>query len=212
MLTNLKSIYTPQIIWHKRHIDKQKRLIQKKQSSFILWFTGLSASGKSTIANELDKTLYELNYHSYLLDGDNIRHGLNQDLDLSDTDRSEHIRRIGEVGKLFVDSGLITLIAMISPFTSDRKQVRALMAENEFIEVFVDTPLRVCMDRDPKGFYKQAREGKIVNFTGIDAPYEKPICAEIHLETHKKTPANCVEQIMNYLHQNKIFQTKTPRV
>ena len=206
MLTNLKSIDTPQIIWHKRHIDKRKRLIQKKQTSFVLWFTGLSASGKSSIANELDKTLYELGYHSYLLDGDNVRHGLNKDLSLSNTDRSENIRRMAEVGKLFVDSGLITLIAMISPFTSDRRRSRALMAENEFIEVFVDAPLSVCIERDPKGLYKQSREGKITNLTGIDAPYEKPVCAEIHLKTHKQTLADCVAQIIDYLRQNKILR------
>ncbi len=141
----------------------------------MLWFTGLSGSGKSTIANAVERLLFEMGQRSYLLDGDNIRHGLNKDLGFSDQDRVENIRRIGEVAKLFVDSGLIALTAFISPFVSDRQQARSLVKEGQFLEVYIDTPLEVCEQRDPKGLYKKARAGKIANFTGIDSAYEAPV-------------------------------------
>jgi len=160
------------IVWHEHKISKNERALIKNQKPCIVWFTGLSGSGKSTIANAVEAKLVELQKHTYLLDGDNIRMGLNKGLSFSDEDRVENIRRIGEVAKLFVDSGLIVLTAFISPFQKERDSVRKLVEKDEFIEVFVDTPLEVCEQRDPKGLYKKAREGAIPNFTGISSPYE----------------------------------------
>jgi adenylylsulfate kinase len=190
------------IVWHATHISKEERARLKKQKACILWFTGLSGSGKSTLANALEAKLYTIGIHTYLLDGDNIRHGLNRDLGFSEADRVENIRRIGEVAKLFVDSGTIVLSAFISPFIKDREQVRELVEANEFIEVFVDTPLEVCESRDPKGLYKKARLGEIKNFTGIDSPYEKPCTPEIHLINDKANINDNVDKILDYLIQN----------
>ena len=187
------------IIEHEHQLSKKQRAELKEQKSCVLWFTGLSGSGKSTIANALEQKLYALKKHTYLLDGDNIRLGLNKGLGFCDEERVENIRRIGEVSKLFIDSGLIVLTAFISPFIVDRKIVRALVEQDEFIEIFVDTPLSTCENRDPKGLYLKAREGKIPNFTGISSPYEAPISAEIHLETKEKSVDECVEQIISYL-------------
>ena len=173
------------ILWHDSRINKQQRAKLKHQKPSVIWFTGLSGSGKSTLANALELKLYEMGVHTYLLDGDNIRHGLNHDLGFSQEDRVENIRRIGEVAKLFVDSGTILLTAFISPFQNDRNLVRNLVEEDEFIELFVDTPLEVCEQRDPKGLYKKARDGKIKNFTGIDSPYEKPLNPELHIINDK---------------------------
>ncbi|MEA2027912.1 MAG: adenylyl-sulfate kinase, partial [Campylobacterota bacterium] len=173
------------IVWHDSHLNKAQRSILKGQKSCILWFTGLSGSGKSTIANALEAKLYELNCHTYLLDGDNVRHGLNRDLGFDDASRIENIRRIGEVAKLFVDSGMIVATAFISPFISDREIVRSLVEEGEFIEVFIDTPLEVCQARDPKGLYQKALAGEIKNFTGIDSPYEAPTNPEISINTQE---------------------------
>jgi len=167
------------IHWQAVDIDKQTRAEQKGQKAAILWFTGLSGSGKSTIANQLEKKLYALGKHTYLLDGDNVRHGLNRDLGFTDADRVENIRRVGETAKLFVDAGLLTLVSFISPFRSERQMARSLMQEGEFIEVFVDTPLEICEERDIKGLYAKARAGEIKNFTGIDSDYEVPEDAEI---------------------------------
>jgi len=164
-----------------------------------LWFTGLSGSGKSTIANALEVKLFELSHHTYLLDGDNVRHGLNCDLGFDEASRVENIRRIGEVAKLFVDSGLIVITAFISPFINDRQSVRALVEEGEFIEVFIDTPLEICQARDPKGLYQKALAGEIKNFTGIDSPYEAPLKPEIHLKTDTMSIENGVEKIVEYL-------------
>ena len=163
------------IIWHQQNVTKENRITLLSQKPCILWFTGLSGSGKSTIANAVEKELYKRGNKTYLLDGDNVRHGLNKDLAFSNSDRIENIRRIGEVSKLFVDAGLITLTAFISPFKSDRQIARSLVRYDEFIEVFIDTPLEICEQRDPKGLYKKARDGAIKNFTGIDSPYEAPI-------------------------------------
>ena len=187
------------IVWHEHHVTKAERAKIKKQKPCILWFTGLSGSGKSTIANAVEAKLVELHKHTYLLDGDNIRMGLNKGLSFSDEDRVENIRRIGEVAKLFVDSGLIVLTAFISPFQKERDSVRNLIEEDEFIEVFVDTPLEVCEQRDPKGLYKKAREGEIPNFTGISSPYEAPSKAEIHIQTDKMSLNESVTKIINYL-------------
>ncbi|WP_417326786.1 adenylyl-sulfate kinase [Halarcobacter sp.] len=187
------------IIWHQQNITKEKREYLLAQKPCILWFTGLSGSGKSTIANAVEKELYKRNCKTYLLDGDNVRHGLNKDLGFTEIDRIENIRRIGEVSKLFVDSGLIVLTAFISPFKSDRQIARSLVGYDEFIEVFVDTPLSVCEKRDPKGLYKKARDGAIKNFTGIDSPYESPVNPQVHLKTANSSIENCVEIILNHL-------------
>ena len=187
------------IVWHDHHITKEERASIKEQKPCILWFTGLSGSGKSTIANAVESKLLELNKHTYLLDGDNIRMGLNVGLTFTDEDRIENIRRIGEVSKLFVDAGTIVLTAFISPFQKERDAVRALVNENEFIEVFIDTPLEVCESRDPKGLYKKARTGEIPNFTGISSPYEAPEKPEIHIVNDKISLEDITEQIINYL-------------
>ena len=187
------------IVWHEHHVSKEQRAKSKGQKPCIVWFTGLSGSGKSTIANAVELKLNELKKHTYLLDGDNIRLGLNAGLGFSNEDRVENIRRIGEVSKLFVDAGLIVLTAFISPFQQERDRVRGLVKEDEFIEVFIDTPLEVCEARDPKGLYKKAREGEIANFTGISSLYEAPSRAEIHIKTDKRSIDECVEKILAYL-------------
>ena len=191
------------IVWHDHHLSKDERSKIKGQKPCILWFTGLSGSGKSTIANATEVKLSGLKKHTYLLDGDNVRHGLNKDLGFSDTDRVENIRRIGEVSNLFADAGIIVLSAFISPFREDRETVRALAKEGEFIEVFIDTPLEICEQRDPKGLYVKARKGEIPDFTGISSPYEAPEKPEIHIrgELGIKESADI---IVNYL-RNKNY-------
>lgn len=169
------------LTWHTSSITKYQRAKLKKQKPCVLWLTGLSGSGKSTLANALEKRLFELGFHTYLLDGDNIRHGLNKDLGFDEISRVENIRRIGEVCKLFVDAGIIVIGAFISPFRKEREMIRGLFEKGEFVEIFVDTPLEICEKRDPKGLYKKARSGEIKNFTGIDSPYEAPEDPEIHI-------------------------------
>ena len=187
------------VVWHQHQVGKADRAEQKQQKSCVLWFTGLSGSGKSTIAGALESALYQRGQHTYLLDGDNVRHGLNKDLGFSDTDRVENIRRIGEVAKLFIDSGTIVLTAFISPFIADREQARALLLPGQFLEVFIDTPLSVCEQRDPKGLYKKARAGEIKHFTGIDSTYEAPLNADIHVETEGRSIEACAEVVVNQL-------------
>ncbi len=187
------------IVWHQQNVNKDDRITLLSQKPCILWFTGLSGSGKSTIANAVEKQLFNRGIKTYLLDGDNIRHGLNKDLGFSETDRVENIRRIGEVSKLFVDAGLITLTAFISPFKSDRQIARSLVGYDEFIEVFINTPLEICEKRDPKGLYKKARDGAIKNFTGIDSPYEAPLEPQISINTDALTINESVDKIINYL-------------
>jgi adenylylsulfate kinase len=187
------------IVWHEHHVSKEERGLIKEQKPCVLWFTGLSGSGKSTIANAVELKLIALKKHTYILDGDNIRLGLNKGLSFSETDRIENIRRIGEVSKLFVDAGIIVLTAFISPFQKDRKQVREMLSDQEFIEVYIDTPIEICESRDPKGLYKKARKGEISNFTGISSPYESPQYPEIHLKTDEMTIDIAVEKILNYL-------------
>lgn len=189
------------VVWHNSTVTHQDRCAQKQQKPVVLWFTGLSGSGKSTVANAVESKLLSLGKHSYLLDGDNVRHGLNKDLGFSDADRVENIRRIGEVAKLFVDAGSIALTAFISPFIADREQVRALLGPGQFLEVFVDTPLEVCEQRDPKGLYKKARAGEIKHFTGIDSEYQAPEQPEIHIETADKSIEACAEQVVEKLAQ-----------
>ena len=190
---------TENTVWHQQHISKQQRSEQKQQKPCLLWYTGLSGSGKSTIANAVDAMLFERGCHSYLLDGDNVRHGLNGDLGFSDDERIENIRRISEVSKLFVDAGLIVGTAFISPFASDRAMAREKLAANEFLEIFIDTPIAVCEQRDPKGLYKKARAGEIKDFTGIDSGYDVPEHAEIHIKTAENTIAQCAQQVIDYL-------------
>ena len=184
------------IIWHNHKITQKDRTKLLNQKPILIWFTGLSGSGKSTIANELEVELYKRKYLTYLLDGDNIRHGLNKDLGFDDKSRVENIRRIAEVAKLFLDSGIITISAFISPFKSEREFVRSLT--KDFIEVFVDTPLEECIKRDPNGLYKKALNKEIKNFTGIDSPYEKPDNPEIIL-SYKDSIEDSVQKIINYL-------------
>jgi len=187
------------VYWQPTRITHEQRANQKAQRPCILWFTGLSGAGKSTIANAVEQALFLRGHHSYLLDGDNIRHGLNKDLDFSDAGRVENVRRIGEVAKLFVDAGMIVVTAFISPFRSDRRLIRDLVTEGEFVEVFVSTPLEVCEQRDPKGLYRKARGGELQNFTGVSSPYEAPEKAEITIDSSKLSVAECVDRVIRYL-------------
>ena len=165
-------------------------------SGFILWFTGLSGAGKSTIANLVEQRLLAAGHHTTLLDGDNVRHGLNRDLGFTEADRVENIRRVGEVAKLMVESGLIVLCSFISPYRAERDMVRALVSEGEFIEIYVDTPIEDCMERDPKGLYAKAKAGRLKNFTGVDAPYEAPGAPEVHLMTRQHGPDKLAEDVV----------------
>src|ERR1700753_3905807 len=185
--------------WQALDVNKDARADQKGQKPAVLWFTGLSGSGKSTIANLVERALHAEGKHTYMLDGDNGRHGLNRDLGFTDADRVENIRRVAETAKLFVDAGLIVLVSFISPFRSERRMARGLVGENEFIEVFVDTPIEVCMGRDPKGLYEKARAGEIKNFTGIDSPYEAPEQAELTVKTVEESPEDHAQAIVKYL-------------
>ncbi|WP_341582291.1 adenylyl-sulfate kinase [Marinobacter metalliresistant] len=196
------------IVWHDHKITRAERSVNKNQKPCLLWFTGLSGSGKSTIANALDVALHKRGYHTFLLDGDNVRHGLCKDLGFSDDDREENIRRVGEVCKLFADAGLIVMSAFISPFTSDRRLVRKLFPAGEFIEVFMDAPLATCEERDPKGLYQKARSGEIKHFTGIDSPYEVPAHPEIRLDTSRHSVEECVDSLIAYLLERELITHK----
>jgi adenylyl-sulfate kinase len=189
----------PHLVWHAHKVTRQERAAQKRQKPCIVWLTGLSGSGKSTLANALEGELYASGHHSYLLDGDNIRMGLNKGLGFSDADRVENIRRIGEVAKLFVDAGLIAITAFISPFRADRDMVRALVGPDEFFEVYVRAPLEVCEERDPKGMYKKARAGVIKQFTGIDSPYEEPANPELVVDTSTQSLEQSTRQLLEAL-------------
>lgn len=185
-----------EVIWHQTHITKDDRAKQKNQVPKCIWLTGLSGSGKSTLANALEVALTEQGKHTYLLDGDNVRHGLNKNLGMSDEDRTENIRRVSEVAKLMVDAGLVVITAFISPFRADRDAARALFEDGEFVEVFADAPLEECEKRDPKGLYKKARAGEIKEFTGIDSPYEAPANAEVVINTAENDIGECVRQLI----------------
>jgi adenylylsulfate kinase len=197
-----------EVVWHDATISNNNRNKLLNQIPFILWFTGLSASGKSTLANIVEKKLFQLNYKTYLLDGDNVRHGLNKDLGFNEESRIENIRRIGEVAKLFLDSGIIVLTAFISPFKSDRDLARSLVEKEQFIEVFIDASLETCEKRDPKGMYVKARSGEISNFTGISSPYEPPENPEIHVINNKITLDDASDQIIEYLIEKKYITKK----
>lgn len=190
------------IHWQALDVDKVARADMKHQRPAVLWFTGLSGSGKSTIANIVEKRLFARGRHTYVLDGDNVRHGLNQDLGFTDADRVENIRRVGEVSKLMVDAGLMVMTSFISPFRAERRMVHDLMEDGEFVEVFIDTPLEVCAARDPKGLYKKAKAGEIKNFTGYDSPYEAPERAAIHVKTDEMDAEACADVIIDYLEAN----------
>lgn len=193
------------VFWHTNQVSHEDRHQLKGHSSCVLWFTGLSASGKSTLANELDKILYEQKVHSYVLDGDNVRHGLNKDLGFSPQDRKENIRRIGEVAKLFIDSGTIVLTAFISPYREDRDMVRNLIGSTEFIEIYVKCSIEECERRDPKGLYKKARNFEIKEFTGVSAPYEEAIKPEITVDTENNSIKECITEILQYLNNHKFI-------
>jgi bifunctional enzyme CysN/CysC len=190
--------------WQALDVDKQVRSLQKGQKACVLWLTGLSGAGKSTIANLIEKRLTAAGRHTYLLDGDNVRHGLNKDLGFTAQDRVENIRRVAEVSKLMVDAGLIVLVSFISPFRSERRMARALFAPGEFLEVFVDTPLAEAESRDVKGLYRKARRGELKNFTGIDSPYEAPEDPEIHIDTTLVKPEAAAESIIAHLESLRI--------
>lgn len=194
------------ITWHEGEIDKQARERLLKQKGVVLWFTGLSGSGKSTIACALEKKLHAAGNLSYRLDGDNIRHGLNKDLGFSPEDRVENIRRIGEVSKLFADAGVIVSTSFISPYKKDRDLARSLAASGEFIEIYVKCCLEACEKRDPKGLYKKARAGKIPEFTGISAPYEEPDKPELVVATDCKSVEECTQEVWDYLQKQNILQ------
>lgn len=193
------------IVWHDAAVTPAERQDKLGNKPCILWYTGLSGSGKSTIANAVDRMLHDRGYATYLLDGDNVRHGLNKDLGFSDADRVENIRRITEVSRLFNDAGLIVSTAFISPFISDRASARELVGD-DFIEIFVDTPLSECEKRDPKGLYKKARAGEIPNFTGIDSPYEAPVEPELCLKTEGKDIQEVATQVIDYLIEKQYIE------
>jgi bifunctional enzyme CysN/CysC len=185
--------------WQALELTKTARAAMKHQKARCLWFTGLSGSGKSTIANLLEKRLHADGKHTYILDGDNVRHGLNRDLGFTEADRVENIRRVAEVARLLVDAGLLVIVAFISPFRAERQLARNLFDSGEFIEIYVDTPLEECERRDEKGLYAKARRGELKNFTGIDSDYEAPESPEIHLRTVNTAPSDCVDHIFRSL-------------
>jgi adenylylsulfate kinase len=196
------------IVWHAGTVTREERERLNGHRGCIVWLTGLSGSGKSTIAVALEKALWERGVRSYILDGDNIRHGLNKNLGFSPADRTENIRRIGEVAKLFTEAGLVAVTAFISPYRADRDQVRALMKAGDFIEVLVDCPLDVCEQRDVKGLYQKARAGQIPEFTGISAPYEAPLSPELTLRTAAQSPEESVGQVLGYLASRGIIPAR----
>lgn len=190
------------IVWHNHRVSKADRARVNRQRPFVIWFTGLSGSGKSTLAGHLEARLFERGYRCYLLDGDNVRHGLNRDLGFDDAARVENIRRIGEVAKLMADAGLIVITAFISPFRADRDMVRAMLEPGEFIELHLDVPVDVCEQRDPKGLYKKARAGEIRHFTGIDSPYEAPLRPELSIDGARLAVEEETAEVMAYLMQH----------
>ncbi|MCY2686932.1 adenylyl-sulfate kinase [Salinimicrobium sp. TH3] len=189
------------IVKHDYHINREDRNIQNNHNSFVIWFTGLSGSGKSTIANKLEKRLFEEGIKVYALDGDNIRSGLSKGLSFTREDRWENNRRISEVAKLFMDAGMIAITAFISPLKEDRDQAKKIIGRENFIEVFINTPLEVCEERDVKGFYKKARAGKIENFTGISAPYEAPVRPDFEIKTEEESVEDAVARLFSFLQQ-----------
>ena len=201
----MAQIKATNVTWHEGHVGRETREKLLKQQGILIWFTGLSGSGKSTIAFTLEHALIERGYLAYVLDGDNVRHGLNKNLGFSAEDRAENIRRIAEVGKLFVDTGVITCTSFISPYRADRDAAREVIGRDRFIEVFVDVPLEICEQRDPKGLYKKARAGEIKGFTGIDDPYEAPLGPELVIGADKVSPQEATVTVMELLEQRGCF-------
>ncbi|MFT4155751.1 adenylyl-sulfate kinase [Parafilimonas sp.] len=189
------------IVWHAATINKEDRHRMNGHKSAILWYTGLSGAGKSTLANKVEEKLFERGYHTYVLDGDNIRMGLNKGLGFTAGDRKENIRRIGEVAKLFVDAGVLVSTAFVSPYIEDREMVRGLVKEGEFVEIYAAASLEVCESRDTKGLYKKARAGEIKNFTGISDPYEAPVSPELTVDTGNQTLEESAQAVLNYLEE-----------
>lgn len=202
-MTNQKAT---NIVWHQGNITKADRAEKLGQKGVVLWFTGLSGSGKSSVAQEVEKRLFALGHFSYVLDGDNIRFGLNKNLGFSPADRTENIRRIGEVAKLFADAGLITLTAFISPYRADRDAARAKIPADEFIEIYILCPLEECENRDTKGLYKKARAGEIPEFTGISAPYEEPLAPELVISTANESVTESAEKVIQFLRAKEIIK------
>ena len=190
---------SPNLVWHHATVTRDRREQQNGHKSAVLWFTGLSGAGKSTLAHAVEEMLHQLHCHTYVLDGDNVRHGLCGDIGFSDKDRIENIRRIGEVSKLFIEAGMIVLTAFISPFRADRERVRKLIGNTDFIEIYCRCPIEVCEERDVKGLYKKARQGLVNNFTGISSPYEIPENPELVIDTAAKTLEECVLQVVDFL-------------
>jgi len=193
------------ITWHDHTVTREERCAQRGHKGAILWFTGLSGAGKSTLANAVEGALYERGCQTYVLDGDNVRHGLNKDLGFSPEDRHENIRRIGEVAHLFADAGLIALTAFISPYVADRRMVRDMCTEDRFVEIYCHCSLAICERRDPKGLYKKARAGEIKEFTGIDAPYEEPPQPELTIETGTTSVKESATEVIRYLEREGIL-------
>lgn len=205
----IKDRRSSNVVWSNTEITKDKRNQLNQQRSAILWFTGLSGSGKSTIANAVEEFLHNNSVRTYILDGDNVRHGLNGDLGFSDEDRKENIRRTGELSKLFIDAGVMVITSFISPFIEDREFVRQIVHAHEFIEVHVKCPIEICEERDVKGLYQKARNGEITQFTGIDSPYEKPENAEITIDTSVLSIDEAASKIIKYLIDNSYVEIKS---
>ncbi len=193
------------IILHNYHITRDDRRKANKHNSFLIWITGLSGSGKSTIANELECKLHEKGLKTFVLDGDNIRHGINKNLGFSPEDRSENIRRITEISKLFIDAGIIVIGAFISPYKKDREQIKKIVSKENFVEVYVNTSVEECERRDVKGLYKKARKGEIKNFTGINAPYEAPVDPDVEIRTEKESIEEAILKIINHIQKKLIY-------
>lgn len=201
-------MHSENVVYHRATVSRGRREQQNKHRSVIVWFTGLSGSGKSTLAHAVEEELHQAGCRTFVFDGDNVRQGLCANLSFSEADRHENIRRIGEMAKLFIEAGVIAMTAFISPFRSDRERVRALVAENDFIEIYCDSPLEVCEDRDVKGFYKKARRGEIKNYTGISSPYEKPEHPDLTLDTANESVDENVEKVLDFLEEHHIFSRK----
>ncbi len=198
------------VVWHHATVTRQRREKQNSHKGAVIWITGLSGAGKSTIAHAVEERLHSMGCRTFVLDGDNVRHGLCSDLGFSDEDRSENLRRIGEVCKLFLEAGVISLTAFISPFRKDRERVRSIIPHGDFVEIYARCPLEVCEQRDVKGLYKRARAGEIKQFTGIDSPYEEPVNPELILDTHLHTLDECVDQVIEMLRMRAVLAPACP--
>ncbi|OCA54969.1 adenylyl-sulfate kinase [Photorhabdus namnaonensis] len=206
-MADIENLASENVVWHPHQLTRTQREVENGHPALVIWFTGLSGSGKSTVAGALEQALFQRGIKTYLLDGDNLRHGLCSDLDFSEQDRQENIRRVGEVASLMVDAGLVVLTAFISPHKAERQKVRELLEPGQFIEVFVDTPLEICESRDPKGLYKKARAGEIRHFTGIDSVYEVPDNPEIYLAGQQPVEAS-VAQLLVELEKSGIIRSR----